>query len=46
MRPSIDVGAATGAHTPGVCRSAYLSHPMLEVLKQWTPDLPPFFTHG
>jgi DNA topoisomerase IB len=46
MRTCIEDVAATVGHTPGVCRSASLSHPMLEVLKQWTPDLPPFFTHG
>lgn len=38
VRAVIEETAATVGHTPGVCRSAYLSHPMLEVLKQWTPD--------
>jgi hypothetical protein len=38
VRKCIEDVASTVGHTPGVCRSAYLSHPMLNVLKTWTPS--------
>lgn len=41
IRATIEATAAVVGHTPGVCRSAYLSHPMLDTLKRWTPDRGP-----
>lgn len=38
VKACVEKTAATVGHTPGVCRSAYLSHPMLNVLKTWTPE--------
>lgn len=38
IRAAIEATAGVVGHTPGVCRSAYLSHPMLDTLKAWTPD--------
>lgn len=37
VRTCIEDTAATVGHTPGVCRSAYLSHPMLDALKSYAP---------